>query len=88
MVTRSLLAEASSSSSCGLWLLLVVRFRIATCSPGKEAVCTRSGVSISSQLPPPLQTHNLFELLNLQLLFVTSRGRVVGSVSWVEVLGS
>ncbi|EDL80983.1 chloride channel Kb, isoform CRA_b [Rattus norvegicus] len=31
------------------------------------------------------ETHNLFELLNLQLLFVTSRGRAVGSVSWVEL---
>lgn len=36
----------------------------------------------------PLQTHSLFELLTLQTLFVTSRGRAVGSVSWVEVLGS
>lgn len=42
--------------------------------------------TISCQLP--LQTHSLFELLTLQTLFVTSRGRVVGSVSWVEVLGS
>ncbi|KAM5162037.1 chloride channel protein ClC-Kb isoform 1-T1 [Callospermophilus lateralis] len=31
------------------------------------------------------QTHNLFELLNLQSLFVTSRGRAVGFVSWVEL---
>ncbi|XP_072863910.1 chloride channel protein ClC-Ka isoform X2 [Chlorocebus sabaeus] len=31
------------------------------------------------------QAHNLFELLNLQSLFVTSRGRVVGCVSWVEM---
>ncbi|XP_076421707.1 chloride channel protein ClC-Kb isoform X2 [Peromyscus maniculatus bairdii] len=31
------------------------------------------------------ETHNLFELLNLQLLFVTSRGRAVGSVTWVEL---
>ncbi|XP_047727136.1 chloride channel protein ClC-Ka isoform X1 [Prionailurus viverrinus] len=29
--------------------------------------------------------HNLFELLNLQSLPVTSRGRAVGSVSWVEL---
>ncbi|XP_023388416.1 chloride channel protein ClC-Ka [Pteropus vampyrus] len=29
--------------------------------------------------------HNLFELLNLQSLFVTSQGRAVGSVSWVEL---
>lgn len=42
--------------------------------------------SISYQ--PLLQAHNLFELLNLQSLFVTSRGRAVGSVSWVEVPGS
>lgn len=42
--------------------------------------------TISCQLP--LQTHSLFELLTLQTLFVTSRGRAVGSVSWVEVLGS
>ncbi|XP_037586744.1 chloride channel protein ClC-Kb-like [Cebus imitator] len=32
-----------------------------------------------------LQAHNLFELLNLQSLFVTSRGRAVGCVSWVEM---
>ncbi|KAI4574375.1 hypothetical protein MJT46_003654 [Ovis ammon polii x Ovis aries] len=31
------------------------------------------------------QAHNLFELLNLQSLFVTSQGRAVGFVSWVEV---
>uniref|UniRef100_A0A8D0W5X6 Chloride channel protein n=1 Tax=Sus scrofa TaxID=9823 RepID=A0A8D0W5X6_PIG len=31
------------------------------------------------------QAHNLFELLNLQSLFVTSRGRAVGFVSWVEL---
>nr|XP_004657672.2 chloride channel protein ClC-Ka isoform X1 [Jaculus jaculus]XP_045005219.1 chloride channel protein ClC-Ka isoform X1 [Jaculus jaculus] len=31
------------------------------------------------------QTHSLFDLLNLQLLFVTSQGRAVGSVSWVEL---
>ncbi|XP_053433165.1 chloride channel protein ClC-Ka isoform X2 [Nycticebus coucang] len=31
------------------------------------------------------QAHNLFELLNLQSLFVTSQGRAVGSVSWAEM---
>ncbi|XP_011945057.1 PREDICTED: chloride channel protein ClC-Kb isoform X6 [Cercocebus atys] len=31
------------------------------------------------------EAHNLFELLNLQSLFVTSRGRAVGCVSWVEM---
>nr|XP_054397008.1 chloride channel protein ClC-Ka isoform X4 [Pongo abelii] len=31
------------------------------------------------------QAHNLFKLLNLQSLFVTSRGRAVGCVSWVEM---
>ncbi|XP_036901033.1 chloride channel protein ClC-Kb isoform X3 [Sturnira hondurensis] len=31
------------------------------------------------------QAHNLFELLNLQFLFVTSCGRAVGTVSWVEL---
>ncbi|XP_060058316.1 chloride channel protein ClC-Ka [Erinaceus europaeus] len=31
------------------------------------------------------QAHNLFELLNLQSLLVTSQGRVVGFVSWVEL---
>ncbi|XP_030661253.1 chloride channel protein ClC-Ka isoform X1 [Nomascus leucogenys] len=31
------------------------------------------------------QAHNLFKLLNLQSLFVTSRGRAVGYVSWVEM---
>lgn len=81
---RSLLSEASSSSSCGLWLPLVVRLHITICSPGTE-VREQRGVSFCSI---SLQVHNLFELLNLQLLFVTSRGRAVGSVSWAEVLGS
>ena len=36
-------------------------------------------------LTPLLQAHNLFKLLNLQSLFVTSQGRAVGFVSWVEV---
>lgn len=36
---------------------------------------------------PLFQAHNLFELLNLQSLFVTSQGRAVGFVSWVEVPG-
>uniref|UniRef100_A0A8D2AIS3 Chloride channel protein n=1 Tax=Sciurus vulgaris TaxID=55149 RepID=A0A8D2AIS3_SCIVU len=43
---------------------------------------------VTLQLSPETslhQTHNLFELLNLQSLFVTSRGRAVGSVSWVEL---
>ncbi|XP_006145313.1 chloride channel protein ClC-Kb isoform X1 [Tupaia chinensis] len=43
---------------------------------------------VTLQLSPetPLhQAHNLFEMLNLQSLFVTSRGRAVGSVSWVEL---
>ncbi|XP_054292695.1 chloride channel protein ClC-Kb isoform X3 [Pongo pygmaeus] len=31
------------------------------------------------------EAHNLFELLNLHSLFVTSRGRAVGFVSWVEM---
>nr|XP_045374449.1 chloride channel protein ClC-Ka isoform X2 [Camelus bactrianus] len=31
------------------------------------------------------QAHNLFQLLKLQSLFVTSRGRAVGFVSWVEL---
>ncbi|XP_066872778.1 chloride channel protein ClC-Ka isoform X6 [Kogia breviceps] len=31
------------------------------------------------------QAHNLFKLLNLQSLFVTSQGRAVGFVSWVEL---
>ncbi|XP_010844592.1 PREDICTED: chloride channel protein ClC-Kb, partial [Bison bison bison] len=31
------------------------------------------------------QAHNLFELLNLQSLFVTSQGRAVGFMSWVEL---
>lgn len=38
-------------------------------------------------LPILPQAHNLFELLNLQSLLVTSRGRAVGTVSWVEVPG-
>uniref|UniRef100_A0A8C3FTT6 Chloride channel protein n=1 Tax=Chrysemys picta bellii TaxID=8478 RepID=A0A8C3FTT6_CHRPI len=33
----------------------------------------------------PFQAHNLFELLNLQRVFVTSLGRVVGAVSRSEV---
>ncbi|GAB1289175.1 Chloride channel protein ClC-Kb [Apodemus speciosus] len=43
---------------------------------------------VTLQLSPETslhETHNLFELLNLQTLFVTSRGRAVGSVSWVEL---
>nr|XP_045005216.1 chloride channel protein ClC-Kb isoform X4 [Jaculus jaculus] len=43
---------------------------------------------VTLQLSPETslhQTHNLFELLNLQWLLVTSRGRAVGSVSWVEL---
>nr|XP_048282670.1 chloride channel protein ClC-Kb isoform X2 [Myodes glareolus] len=43
---------------------------------------------VTLQLSPETslhETHNLFELLNLQLLFVTSRGRAVGSVTWVEL---
>ncbi|KAL1777402.1 chloride channel protein ClC-Kb isoform X1 [Sigmodon hispidus] len=43
---------------------------------------------VTLQLSPETslhETHNLFELLNLQLLFVTSRGRVVGSVTWAEL---
>ena len=59
-------------------------------SAGTEKGMVANGVfpasTISCQLP--LQTHSLFELLTLQMLFVTSRGRAVGSVSWVEVLGS
>ncbi|XP_070458195.1 chloride channel protein ClC-Kb isoform X4 [Equus przewalskii] len=31
------------------------------------------------------QAHHLFELLDLHSLFVTSQGRAVGSVSWVEL---
>ncbi|XP_003806287.2 chloride channel protein ClC-Kb isoform X1 [Pan paniscus] len=31
------------------------------------------------------EAHNLFELLNLHSLFVTSRGRTVGCVSWMEM---
>ncbi|XP_010591388.1 chloride channel protein ClC-Kb-like isoform X3 [Loxodonta africana] len=31
------------------------------------------------------QAHHLFELMNLQSLFVTLRGRAVGFVSWVEL---
>ncbi|XP_008067073.1 chloride channel protein ClC-Ka isoform X2 [Carlito syrichta] len=43
---------------------------------------------VTLQLSPETslhQAHNLFELLNLQSLFVTSRGRAVGFVSWVEM---
>ncbi|XP_044891076.1 chloride channel protein ClC-Ka isoform X1 [Felis catus] len=43
---------------------------------------------VTLQLSPETslhQAHNLFELLNLQSLPVTSRGRAVGSVSWVEL---
>ncbi|XP_037684343.1 chloride channel protein ClC-Kb-like isoform X2 [Choloepus didactylus] len=48
--------------------------------------CTVEPVTL--QLSPETslhQAHNLFELLNLQSLFVTSRGRAVGSMSWVEL---
>ncbi|XP_008693136.1 chloride channel protein ClC-Kb [Ursus maritimus] len=43
---------------------------------------------VTLQLSPETslhQAHNLFELLNLQSLPVTSLGRAVGSVSWVEL---
>ncbi|XP_029414274.1 chloride channel protein ClC-Kb isoform X2 [Nannospalax galili] len=43
---------------------------------------------VTLQLSPETslhETHNLFELLTLQLLFVTSQGRIVGSVSWAEL---
>ncbi|XP_069893962.1 chloride channel protein ClC-Ka-like isoform X2 [Dipodomys merriami] len=43
---------------------------------------------VTLQLSPETslhQTHHLFELLNLQLLYVTSRGRAVGAVTWVEL---
>nr|XP_055187974.1 chloride channel protein ClC-Ka isoform X2 [Nyctereutes procyonoides] len=43
---------------------------------------------VTLQLTPETslhQAHNLFELLNLQSLPVTSLGRAVGSVSWVEL---
>ncbi|XP_051029635.1 chloride channel protein ClC-Kb [Phodopus roborovskii] len=43
---------------------------------------------VTLQLSPEAslhETHNLFELLNLQLLFVTSQGRAVGSVTRVEL---
>ncbi|XP_035294777.1 chloride channel protein ClC-Ka isoform X4 [Cricetulus griseus] len=43
---------------------------------------------VTLQLSPETslyQTHTLFDLLTLQTLFVTSRGRAVGSVSWVEL---
>ncbi|XP_037354473.1 chloride channel protein ClC-Ka [Talpa occidentalis] len=43
---------------------------------------------VTLQLSPETslhQAHNLFELLNLQSVFVTSRGRAVGFVSWVEL---
>ncbi|ELK27960.1 Chloride channel protein ClC-Ka [Myotis davidii] len=43
---------------------------------------------VTLQLSPETslhEAHNLFELMNLQSLFVTSRGRAVGTVSWVEL---
>ncbi|KAM9689022.1 chloride channel protein ClC-Kb isoform 1-T2 [Trichechus inunguis] len=43
---------------------------------------------ITLQLSPETslhQAHKFFELMNLQSLFVTSRGRAVGFVSWVEL---
>ncbi|XP_036208073.1 chloride channel protein ClC-Ka isoform X2 [Myotis myotis] len=43
---------------------------------------------VTLQLSPETslhEAHNLFELLNLQSLFVTARGRAVGTVSWVEL---
>ncbi|XP_012656984.1 chloride channel protein ClC-Ka isoform X1 [Otolemur garnettii] len=43
---------------------------------------------VTLQLSPETslhQAHNLFELLNLQSLFVTSQGRAVGFVSWAEM---
>ncbi|KAM6219807.1 chloride channel protein ClC-Ka-like isoform 2-T2 [Rhynchocyon petersi] len=43
---------------------------------------------VTLQLSPETslhQAHNLFELMNLRSLFVISRGRAVGFVSWVEL---
>nr|KAF6382718.1 hypothetical protein mPipKuh1_009054 [Pipistrellus kuhlii] len=48
--------------------------------------CPVEPVTLQLSLETSLhEAHNLFELLNLQSLFVTSRGRAVGSVSWVEL---
>ncbi|XP_007948966.1 chloride channel protein ClC-Ka [Orycteropus afer afer] len=43
---------------------------------------------VTLQLSPETslhQAHSLFQLMNLQSLFVTSQGRAVGFVSWVEL---
>uniref|UniRef100_A0A8C6R9A1 Chloride channel protein n=1 Tax=Nannospalax galili TaxID=1026970 RepID=A0A8C6R9A1_NANGA len=67
---------------------------LQTVTPGQQSClqdiltdgCPTQPVTL--QLSPETslyQTHNLFELLTLQSLFVTSRGRAVGSVSWVEL---
>ncbi|XP_027698363.1 chloride channel protein ClC-Ka-like, partial [Vombatus ursinus] len=42
---------------------------------------------VTLQLSPQTslhQVHNLFELLKMQRILVTSMGRVVGFISWVE----
>ncbi|XP_054939105.1 chloride channel protein ClC-Ka isoform X4 [Physeter macrocephalus] len=48
--------------------------------------CPVEPVTLKLSPETPLhQAHNLFKLLNLQSLFVTSQGRAVGFVSWVEL---
>lgn len=101
LLVKTTFLPALPCSLRGLWRLLVVTLDIAgqvppspACLPHISGPGTELGsgpercplpANVSYQ--PPLQTHNLFELLNLQSVFVTSRGRAVGSVSWVEVPG-
>nr|AAH37077.1 Chloride channel Ka [Mus musculus] len=75
-------------------LVQALQTQPASWAPGQERFlqdilaggCPTQPVTL--QLSPETslyQAHRLFELLTLQALFVTSRGRAVGSVSWVEL---
>ncbi|XP_076789955.1 chloride channel protein ClC-Ka isoform X3 [Arvicanthis niloticus] len=75
-------------------LVQALQTQPASWAPGQERFlqdilaggCPTQPVTL--QLTPETslyQAHSLFELLTLQALFVTSRGRAVGSVSWVEL---
>ncbi|KAM5249130.1 chloride channel protein ClC-Ka-like isoform 2-T2 [Ctenodactylus gundi] len=74
-------------------LVQVLQAEFPSWAPGQQHLqdilaggCPVEPVTLHLSLETTLhQTHNLFELLHLQSLFVTSRGRVVGAVSWVEL---
>lgn len=75
-------------------LVQALQTQPASWAPGQERFlqdilaggCPTQPVTL--QLSPETslyQAHSLFERLTLQSLFVTSRGKAVGSVSWAEL---